>query len=57
MRDAAGWTEDDYHEARLEAQWHRRAQNAYCIVCMTRGGHATGCPETPDDLDEECVMM
>jgi hypothetical protein len=50
-RDELGRYTDDEEAAR--SRYERAQRNHWCGVCNTRGGHASGCPETPEPPEYE----
>lgn len=43
----------DRDEARTRDRADFAARRCWCSVCHTTGGHAPGCPETDDDIDDQ----
>lgn len=43
----------DRDEARAYDRAERAARRNWCSTCRTMGGHAPGCPDADDDIDNE----
>lgn len=42
----------DRDEAAAHDRYERAARRNWCSVCHTMGGHAPGCPDAEDEIDD-----